>query len=96
MNSSLNFYCLLGLLLFTLTLVDLCLSQKEVIATPGNDEFTVVAEILNFDDAARRCLERGAILAGIANKEEHDLVANLSSQLNLNSDVELWIGTHFP
>ena len=73
-------------------MLERCLFQEEVSAILGNDEFSLVANRLEFEPAARDCLNRGAILAGIVNEEENKFVANLSSQLEFENEIELWIG----
>ena len=66
--------------------------QPEVAECLGDTQFIAVMEAVSFDEALDRCVSRNALLAGITNNEENNLVEDLADRLDPNSTVSFWIG----
>ena len=70
-------------------------SAQEVLTECFEDsEFTVVDEIVSFDNATKRCTEMGGFLAGIVSDEENRFVANLTTRFLTieEEDERYWLG----
>ena len=65
--------------------------MRELIGCVGAKEITLVKQALPFDHAKSACELEGKVLGAITTLEEHQLLVELSEQLNLpNNDI--WIG----
>ena len=90
--------CLLELvvaIILTLLKVSSAQEPREITQCLGNVEFVLVDENRKFSVAKELCEARGGFLGAITSIEEHELVVNLTSELN-SSLVDVWIGKHFP